>query len=91
MVSHSDQLIFHVDVNSAYLSWESCERKKKDPNALDLRTIPSAIGGDQEKRHGIILAKSTLAKSYGIYTSETIYSALKKCPNLVLVPPNHEL
>ena len=91
MKSHSDCLIFHVDVNSAYLSWESCERKKKEPDSVDLRTIPSAIGGDQEKRHGVILAKSTLAKSYGITTGETIYSALKKCPNLVLVPPNHAL
>lgn len=88
--SHN-KVIFHVDVNSAYLSWESCERLKQNPNATDLRTIPSAIGGDSSRRHGIILAKSTLAKSYGIYTSETIHSALLKCPNLVLIPPNHDL
>lgn len=91
MASSHDTVIFHVDVNSAYLSWESCERLKQNPKAEDLRLIPSAIGGDQAKRRGIILAKSMLAKSYGIYTSEPIHSALSKCPNLVLVPPNHAL
>lgn len=91
MKDSQNKVFFHVDVNSAYLSWESCERQRQNPNAMDLRTIPSAIGGDPTKRHGIILAKSALAKSYGIYTSEPIHSALRKCPNLVLVPPNHAL
>lgn len=82
------RIIFHVDVNSAFLSWECTERLKNDPNSIDLRLFPSAIGGDQSSRHGIILAKSTIAKQYGIQTGEPIASALKKCPNLIIVPPN---
>lgn len=84
------KLIFHIDVNSAYLSWEAVHRLKCGSEE-DLRLIPSAVGGDREKRHGIILAKSLEAKKYGIYTSEPIVSALKKCPHLVLVPPNFSL
>ena len=57
----------------------------------DLREIPSAVGGDMAMRHGIILAKSTPAKKYGIQTGETILEAKRKCPNLVLVPPNYGL
>ena len=60
------RLIFHIDVNSAFLSWESVYRLNADPQALDLRTIPSAVGGDAKSRHGIVLAKSTLAKQYGL-------------------------
>ena len=51
----------------------------------------SAVGGDQEKRHGIILAKSILAKKFHIQTGETVVSAKEKCPNLILVPPNYDL
>ena len=58
-------LVFHIDVNSAFLSWESVYRLTEDPEALDLRTIPSAVGGDAASRHGIVLAKSTPAKKYG--------------------------
>lgn len=85
------RIIFHVDVNSAYLSWEAVHRLKVLNEEIDLRTLPSAVGGDMSKRHGIILAKSTPAKKYGIITGEPIQAALKKCPNLVLVPPNHAL
>ena len=67
-----ERLIFHIDVNSAFLSWESVDRLKKDPSALDLRTIPSAVGGDASKRHGIVLAKSTPAKAFGVTTGEPI-------------------
>lgn len=81
-----ERLIFHIDVNSAFLSWESIYRMEFLEEEVDLRTIPSAVGGNREKRHGIILAKSTPAKKYGIQTAETIVSALNKCPNLVLVP-----
>ena len=88
---NEDKVIFHVDVNSAYLSWEACERLKQSPDSNDLRLLPSAIGGDEAKRHGVILAKSSPAKAYGVKTGETIYSALRKCPNLILVPPNHAL
>lgn len=87
----ADPLIFHVDVNSAFLSWESAERLKQDPNALDLRTIHSVIGGDEEKRHGVVLAKSLSAKKFGIMTGEPLSHARQKCPDLTIIPPNHEL
>lgn len=86
-----ERLIFHVDVNSAFLSWESVYRLKQDPSAQDLRTIPSAVGGDAKSRHGIVLAKSTPAKKYGISTAEPLVSALRKCPELVIVPSRFDL
>lgn len=85
------RVIFHVDVNSAFLSWEAVYRLHHLGGTLDLRTIPSAVGGDQEKRHGIILAKSIPAKKYKIQTGEPVADAKEKCPELVLVPPNYEL
>lgn len=85
------RLIFHIDVNSAFLSWESVYRLKTDPEALDLRTIPSAVGGDASSRRGIVLAKSTPAKKYGITTAEPLVSALRKCPELVIVPSRFDL
>lgn len=85
------QIIFHIDVNSAFLSWEAAYRIKHLGAALDLRTIPSAVGGDMSKRRGIILAKSVPAKKYKIQTGEPIVDALRKCPDLTLVPPNYEL
>jgi len=95
MVEQADtakkRIIFHIDVNSAFLSWESVYRLSKDPQALDLRTIPSAVGGDQASRHGIVLAKSTPAKAFGIVTGEPIAQALKKCPELTVVPSRFEV
>lgn len=85
-----DKVIFHVDVNNAFLSWEAVERLKNG-ETLDLRTIPCAIAGDKNKRHGVVLAKSPLAKQCGVRTGEPIGEAMKKCPNLTLVPPNHAL
>lgn len=85
------RLIFHIDVNSAFLSWESVHRLSIDPEALDLRLIPSAVGGDASKRHGIVLAKSTPAKKYGVTTGEPLAQALKKCPQLLVVPSHFEL
>ena len=85
------RLIFHIDVNSAFLSWESVYRLSQDQSAQDLRLIPSAVGGDVSSRHGIILAKSTPAKKYGIVTAETIGSALRKCPDLVIVPSRFDI
>lgn len=84
-------LIFHVDVNSAFLSWESARRLQNDPNALDLRLVNSVIGGDEELRHGVVLAKSSSAKNYGIMTGEPLSHARKKCPDLVVAPPDHAL
>ena len=84
------RIIFHIDVNSAFLSWTAVERLNKgDP--IDLREIPSIVGGDSETRHGIVLAKSTPAKKYGIVTGEPIAMALRKCPELVCVPPDFPL
>lgn len=91
MAMNGERLIFHIDVNSAFLSWESVYRLQQDSSALDLRTIPSAVGGDEKQRHGIILAKSTPAKKYGITTGEPVAQALRKCPDLLLVPSHFEL
>lgn len=85
------RIIYHVDVNSAFLSWEAVYRLHHLGGRLDLRTIPSAVGGDQEKRHGIILAKSIPAKAYHIHTGEPVIEAKRKCPDLLLVPPNYDL
>lgn len=83
-------LIYHIDVNSAYLSWTACERKKAGIEP-DLRDIPAVIGGSEKSRHGIVLAKSTPAKAYQIHTGESLFSARRKCPELVVVPPDHRL
>ena len=80
------RLIFHIDVNSAFLSWECVYRLSQDPDALDLRTVASAVGGDAKSRHGIVLAKSPLAKRYGVTTGEPLVQALRKCPDLIVVP-----
>ncbi|EXG85037.1 nucleotidyltransferase/DNA polymerase involved in DNA repair [Clostridium sp. ASBs410] len=86
-----NNVIFHIDVNSAFLSWEAAYRIHHLGGTLDLRDIPSAVGGDTTKRHGIILAKSVPAKKYHIKTGESVTEALRKCPDLVLVPPNYNL
>lgn len=86
-----NKVIFHIDVNSAFLSWEAVYRIHHLGGNLDLRDIPSAVGGDVTKRHGIILAKSIPAKKYNIKTGESVPEALRKCPELVLVPPNYNL
>jgi DNA polymerase-4 len=82
--------IMHIDVNSAFLSWQAVYNLQKG-DAIDLREIPSVVGGSQEARNGIVLAKSTPAKAYGIKTGEVLWQARQKCPNLVSVPPNYEL
>lgn len=84
------QIIFHIDVNSAYLSWTAV-RLLQEGHPVDIRTTLSAIGGDKATRHGIILAKSIPAKAYHVTTGEPIVSALKKCPELTLYPPEPKL
>jgi DNA polymerase-4 len=74
------RIIFHSDCNSFFASVEETYRP-------ELRRVPMAVAGDPENRHGIILAKNELAKKYNIKTAETVWSAKKKCPELVLVPP----
>ena len=85
-----ERVIFHIDVNSAFLSWEAVERLKNGEQ-VDLREIPSAVGGDIATRHGVILAKSIPAKKYRVTTGEPVVDALRKCPELVVVKPHHEL
>ena len=85
-----ERVIFHIDVNSAFLSWEAVERLKNGEQ-VDLREIPSAVGGDIATRHGVILAKSIPAKKYKVMTGEPVVDALRKCPELVVVQPHHEL
>ncbi|MDO4343290.1 MAG: DNA polymerase IV [Eubacteriales bacterium] len=87
----SEPIIYHIDVNSAFLSWEAERRHREHPEETDLRSIPSAIGGNEEMRHGIVLAKSPSAKKYGVRTGEPLAQARRKCPGLVVVPPNYPL
>ena len=82
-------MIFHVDVNSAFLSWEAAKRVKE--GLPDLREIPSVVGGDPKQLTGIVVAKSIPAKKYGIQTGEPMAMALRKCPNLVVVPSDFRL
>ncbi len=91
MSTERERLIFHIDVNSAFLNWTNKARRAADPASPDLLSIPAAIGGDSTKRHGIILAKSPIAKSMGVTTGEPIVHALKKCPNLLLLPTDFKL
>ena len=86
-----ERVIFHIDVNSAFLSWEAAYRLYHLGAKKDLREMVSAVGGDIAMRHGIILAKSIPAKKYKIQTGESIMEARQKCPHLVLVPPNYNL
>lgn len=83
-------IVFHVDANSAYLSWTAVALLEKGFK-FDLRNIPSAIAGDPKSRHGIILTKSIPAKKYGIKTGESLFEARKKCPDLVVFPPDYDL
>ncbi len=84
-------IIFHIDVNSAYLSWEAVYRLAHKGEKQDLRKAVSAVGGDVAQRRGIILAKSIPAKVYGIKTGETVIEAKRKYPGLVLAQPNYSL
>lgn len=85
-----ERIIFHIDVNNAFLSWTAVELLRKGYK-IDIRKIPSIIAGDEHKRHGIVLAKSPIAKKFGIKTAETIYQAKKKCPSLQIFPPNFQV
>jgi len=83
-----ERIIFHIDVNNAFLSWTAV-LLLKEGYKKDIRKIPSVIGGDEKTRRGIVLAKSPVAKKFGIKTAETLYSARKKCSNLETYPPNY--
>ncbi|MDD3241275.1 MAG: DNA polymerase IV [Bacilli bacterium] len=85
-----DRIIFHIDVNNAFLSWTAVELLKNG-YPVDIRTIPSVIGGDEEKRTGVVTAKSPVAKKMGVLSAEPIYMAKKKCPNLKVFHGDMEL
>ena len=87
----ADRVIFHVDANSAFLSWTAVYKLKVLGEELDIRTVPAVVAGDKASRHSIILAKSVPAKKYGIQTGEPLFQALEKCPDLVVVPPDYPL
>ena len=72
-----ERQILHVDVNNAFLSWSAVEMLKNGYN-IDIRTIPSVIGGDEEKRSGVVLAKSNVAKKFGIVTRRAYIFCQKK-------------
>ena len=82
--------ILHIDANNAFLSWTAIEMLKRGYN-IDIRTIPSIIGGDESRRAGIVLAKSSIAKEFGIHTGETIFSARKKCPQIKVFPTDFSI
>ena len=84
-----ERIIMHIDVNNAFLSWTAVDLLKK--GHTDIRNEYAVIGGDESKRRGIVLAKSTPAKKRGVKTAETLYTARKKCPYLNIYPPNREL
>ena len=79
-----ERIIFHCDLNNFYASVECLHHP-------EYRNVPLAVGGDIEKRHGIILAKNQLAKKTGVKTGEALWQAMQKCPNLVIVKPNFSL
>lgn len=83
------RIIFHIDVNNAFLSWTALDILKSG-GKIDIRTIPSVVGGDETKRHGIVLAKSTPAKKAGIVTGEPLFKARKKVNKLYVASMNRE-
>ena len=87
----SDSIIYHIDVNSAFLSWQAKHMLEYGETDVDLRQIPSAVGGSEEHRHGVVLAKSPSAKAFGVRTGEPLVQARKKCPDLVVVPPRFDI
>ncbi len=84
-----ERIIFHVDVNNAFLSWTAVYLLNNGYDK-DIRKIPSIIAGDEASRHGIVLAKSPVAKKYGVVSAETVYSAKRKCKDLEVFPPQYE-
>ena len=80
----ADRVILHVDMNSFYASVEQAEHP-------ELRGKPVVVGGEEDRRHGIVLTKSIEAKPYGIKTAEALWEARQKCPDLIVLPPHYHL
>lgn len=76
--------ILHSDINCCYAQIE-CQAHP------ELRDKPVVVGGDEEARHGIVLAKNMIAKKWGIGTADTLRDARRKCPSLVVVPPDYRM
>lgn len=89
-ITEYGSIIMHIDVNSAYLSWEATYRLEQG-DTLDLRTVPAIVGGNPKTRRGIVLAKSIPAKRFGIQTGETLHTAFQKCPHLIVAKPTYGL
>nr|WP_312577181.1 DNA polymerase IV [Sedimentibacter sp.] len=83
-------IIMHIDVNSAFLSWTAAHEQQIGLER-DIREVASVIGGNEENRHGIVLAKSIQAKKFGIKTGNSLMEARQKCPNLLVIPPNYQV
>ncbi len=79
-----ERTVLHVDCNKFFASVECLHRP-------EIRHLPVAVGGDTEKRHGIILTVNQNAAILGVKTAEPIWQARQKCPDLVIVPPNYPL
>jgi len=85
-----DRIVIHIDVNNAFLSWTAVEMLKNG-SKIDIRNRYAIIGGDEQARRGIVLAKSNPCKQKGVVTAETIYIARRKCPYLEVYKPDYEL
>ena len=84
-----EKIIFHIDVNNAFLSWTAIELLNNGYK-YDIRNSYAVIGGDPKMRKGIVLAKSNSCKKLGIYTSMNLFEAKKKCSVLKVYPPNYK-
>ena len=79
-----NRIILHCDLNNFFATATLTENPT-------LKNLPVAICGDAKKRHGIVLAKNSIAKKYGVLTAETIWEAQRKCPDLIILSPNYNL
>lgn len=86
-----NSVYFHIDVNNAYLSWSAAYETQVRGSSFDARTVPAVIGGCEETRHGIVLAKSPPAKALGIHTGQPLALARQRAPGLLVLPPDYEL
>ncbi len=77
------RIIVHSDLNHCYAQIEEMQNPS-------LRLVPMAVGGSEEKRNGIILAKNDLARSCGIKTGESLREAYAKCPGLLIIHPDYD-
>lgn len=84
------RIVLHIDVNNAFLSWTAVYLLKNN-HPIDIRKTYAVIGGDEESRKGVVLAKSIPSKEKGIVTGESLYTARRKCPTLKTYPPNFDI